>query len=128
MSVPIAVCPIGLRCIFMLLENLYKHPEPFRVPTSSRYLTQFLGLVIIKEIHEKYWLPTPPYHRREGFFYLKRVLFRQGSSLFSNALDLYLKRNWSVVKLPRILASHVLSMPYGLYISVCTLDHTGSFC
>jgi hypothetical protein len=100
MSVPIAVCATGLGCIFMLVENIYKHSEPFRVSPSGRYLAQFPGLVIFNEIHEKYWLSTPPSHRGERFFYLKRVLIRQGSSLFSNSVDQSLISNRAVVKLP----------------------------
>ena len=50
MNVLIAVCATGPGCIFMLIEKLYKHSEP--------YLAQFPGMVIVQEIYKKYWLPT----------------------------------------------------------------------
>lgn len=82
MTLPMIVCVSGLGCIFKLLENLYKHSEPFRASHVGRYLAQFPGLVIFNRIHEKYLLPTPPSLPRERFFYLKRALIRQSSSIF----------------------------------------------
>ena len=72
MSVPIAVCATGPGCIFMLVENIYKHSEP--------YLAQFPSFVIFQEIYKKYWLPAPHIVEENNLFYLKRVLIRQGSS------------------------------------------------
>lgn len=100
MTLSLVICSNGLGCIFLLLENLYKHSEPFRVSRSGRYLAQFPGLVVFKRIHEKYWLPTPPSHRRERLFYLKRVLIRQGSSPLSNPARLSVANTRAVIKLP----------------------------
>jgi hypothetical protein len=98
-TLSLVICSSGLSCIFLLLANLYKHSEPFRVSRSGRYLAQFPGLVF-KRIHEKYWLPTPPSHRRERLFYLKRVLIRQGSSPLSNPARLSITNTRAVIKLP----------------------------
>jgi len=98
-TITLVISSGNLLCIFLLLRNLYKHSEPFRVSRSGRYLAQFPGLVIFKRIHEKYWLPTPPpSHRRGRLFYLKRVLVRQCSSL--NLLPHHISNNPTVIKLP----------------------------
>lgn len=99
-TLSLAVCSSGLLSIFLLLENLYKRSEPFRLSRSGRYLAQFPGVIIFKKIHDKYWLPTPPSHRRERLFGLKRVLIRQGSSPLSNPVRLSISNNRAVIKLP----------------------------
>ena len=81
-SLPMAVSATGPAFIFFLLRNLYK---AFRVSPGGRFLAQFIHPVRFKEIYEKYWLPTPPSHRRERIFYLKRALIRQGSSPVSDS-------------------------------------------
>jgi len=47
-TLPMIVCVSGLACMFLLLENLYKH--------------LFSGLAIFKRVHEKYLI-------RQGLFY-----------------------------------------------------------
>ena len=79
-TITLVISSGNLLCIFLLLRNLYKHSEPFRVSRSGRYLAQFRGLVRFKRIHEKYWLPTPPSHRTGRLFYVKRVLLSHCSS------------------------------------------------
>jgi len=100
MTLSLVICSSGLSCIFLLLENLYKHSEPFRVSRSGRYLAQFPGIVVFKRIHEKYWLPTSSSHRRERLFYLKRVLIRQGPPPLCNPARLSIANIRAVIKLP----------------------------
>ncbi|KIM40767.1 hypothetical protein M413DRAFT_167573 [Hebeloma cylindrosporum] len=88
-TLSLVACAGGVSSIFLLLENLYKHSEPFCASRAGRYLARFPGLVVFKRIHDKYWLPTPPSHRRERFFYLKRVLIRQVIKLPLNLLFLF---------------------------------------
>jgi len=106
------VCVSGLACMFMLLEILYKHSEPFRASVVVRYLAQLLGLVIFKRVHEKYCLPTLPPHPRERLFYLKRVLIRQGSFYSHILLPLPISDEFNSDQTP---AQPILSF-YGLCI------------
>jgi len=107
----------GLLYIFLLLNNLYKHSEPFRVSRVGRYLARLPGLVIFKRIHEKYLLPTPPPYRKGRLFYLKRVLIRQGSSSFSDPARLSIANTWAVILLlPRLLFLFLISVP----LVICT--------
>ena len=105
MILSLFICCSGLSCIFLLLTNLYKHSEPFRVSRIGRYLAQLPGLVIFKRIYENYWLPTPPSPRRGRIFYLKRVLIRQGSSSSSSPFRLLISNNRAVINLPLTLLS-----------------------
>ena len=71
-TLPMIVCVSGLACMFLLLENLYKHSEPFRAAVVGRYLAQFPGLVIFQRVYEEYCLPTLP--PRQGSFYSRILL------------------------------------------------------
>ena len=111
MTLPMIICVSGLGCMFMLLENLYKH--------------LFSGLVIFKRVHEKYWLPTPPSHPRERYFYLKRVLIRQGS-FYSHILHPFPISdgfNSDQTTAQPILSFYDLCSPRGLRLDGHTVDH-----
>ena len=124
MTLPMIVCVSGLACMFMLLENLYKHSEPFRASVVVRYLAQLLGLVIFKRVHEKYCLPTPSSHPRERLFYLKRVLIRQCSFYSRILLPLPISDEFSSDQTPAqpILSFYGLCIPLDLRLVGHILD------